>query len=78
MLTWRRVPSVTTGGKAYFFNAYVGADYCGTVVWHRGARQYLAEYAGRPIGWYDTVRAGKAAVRAAHSAPKPDCAPHLG
>jgi hypothetical protein len=61
-LNWQRHPSVTTGGKPFFWYAYLNAERVGTVVWNRGTKSYHVGYRGRHIGEIGTVQAGKLMV----------------
>jgi hypothetical protein len=60
-MNWRRIASVTTGGKPYFFRADGGRS----VVWHRGYRQYHATAHGQSLGFFDNVQDAKKAAEKA-------------
>lgn len=63
-VTWKRIPSVTTGGKPYFFRAYREDKWAGSVVWNREVHAYAVDVAGgdRLVAYVSTVREGKALV----------------
>lgn len=66
-LEWRKIPSVTEGGKPYFYRGYFGSQWAASVVWNRGVRAYAVEVRGTPdrlVAYVPTVAEGKAlAVR---------------
>jgi hypothetical protein len=52
---WRRVPAVTTGGKAYFYYRRVvlaGASVRQWVVWDRVLGQYVGTFERNPLPGY--------------------------
>lgn len=66
MKQWERMPSVTTGGKAYF---YVRNDFTSyphpirqSIVWDRQAKSYCLSHNGLEIGYTLSVVAGKIAL----------------
>ena len=69
ILTWKKIPSVTTGGKPFFYRAYCGQKWAASVVWNRAVRAYLVDvnrnWMSVPVGYTSTATEGKAlAVRA--------------
>jgi hypothetical protein len=66
-MNWRKIPSVTTGGKPYFYHAVdPNGGWLGTVCWNRSFRAYACE--AKPaqlLGYASTVAQGKAIVRKA-------------
>ena len=65
--TWKRIASVTTGGKPHFFRAYdASGQWVASIVWNRGVRAYAVDTARAGLTEYvSTVPAGKRAVRLA-------------
>lgn len=59
---WKKVPSVTTGGKPYFFVAF-HEDNTGrtktTVVWDRTKRKWAVEMNEQVIDYFDTAAEGR-------------------
>ena len=72
---WRKLPSVTPGGKAYFWIYYKNStprEKIASIVWNRAERAYAVEIKGTKLEWWDqdqlslakkhvelTVKAGK-------------------
>ena len=64
--TWKRIPSVTTGGKPHFFRAYdAEGHWVATIVWSRSVRAYAVETSREFVEYVSTVPAGKRVVRLA-------------
>ena len=69
MNTWRKHPSVTTGGKPYFYRLFDQAgDWQASVIWNRSVRAYAVEVVtllvnrvrtGKLLTYAGTVQAGK-------------------
>jgi hypothetical protein len=51
-MRWRKVPSVTTGGKDYFYVRNHGQD---SIVWRRDVRAYGLTLNGKLVNYYSTV-----------------------
>lgn len=70
MLTFRKIDSVTTGGKPFFYRAYDELDnYVGSVVWNRDVRAYHVCGITRTLAYVSTPQQGKALIRAYASNP---------
>jgi hypothetical protein len=77
-MEWKKVPSVTTGGKPYFWYldlsgfpsdvlAAVGLDYKASVAWNRRAKKWEVNTGGnfeKSLGLFDSDKAGKEFVEA--------------
>ncbi|MEK6879635.1 MAG: hypothetical protein AABY22_08520 [Nanoarchaeota archaeon] len=59
-IQWRKVPSVTTGGKQYF---YLGNVTGSSVVWNRKDKKYHGTLWGECIGLFNTVLQAKKEVQ---------------
>lgn len=70
MTTWKKIPSVTTGGKPFFYHLTETdtGHWCATVVWNRSVRAYAVEAlvklpngvrTGRLVSYVSTVQSGK-------------------
>lgn len=59
-ITWRKIPSVTTGGKPYF---YRGDAIGSSVVWNRGTKKYHATLWGKEVGRFDAVKDAQKAIQ---------------
>jgi hypothetical protein len=59
-IQWRKIPSVTTGGKPYF---YRGNAIGSSIVWNRGLQAYVCTLWGKEIGQFETVAMAKLMVQ---------------
>ena len=63
MKAWKRLPSVMTGGKPYFYTRYDADTYPYTVrqciVWDRAVRAYRVEHNDKLVGLADSVPRAK-------------------
>jgi len=62
-LTWKKFPSVTTGGKAYFYHAYLDGARSGSVVWNRRYQAYAIEVEGISKGSNHDLKTAKSIVK---------------
>lgn len=66
MMEWKRVASVTGGGKPYFYVRYVRESYPysirHSVVWDRKVRAWAAQENDKTIGYYDNPLDAKRAL----------------
>lgn len=68
-MTWRKVASVTTGGKPHFYRMYTtDGQWLASVIWNRAVRAYGVEVrkrldngivTGTLVGYVGTVQSGK-------------------
>ena len=58
-LDWRKAPSVTTGGKPYFWVGYAGGQLLYWVVWDRYAQKWAVTDANKTLAYFDSAAAGK-------------------
>ena len=63
-ITMRKYPSVTTGGKAYFYVAYYHGGRIGSIVWHRDRQAYAVEWVGRIYGYAADLPAARTMLQA--------------
>lgn len=65
MTTWKRVPSVTTGGMQFFYVRYDRDTYPyfvrQSVVWDRQVNAWAAQENDKTIGYYDNIHDAKRA-----------------
>lgn len=68
-MKWHKNPSVTTGGKPFFYRAYsADGKWIASVVWNRSVRAYAVEVAWpipRLLEYVSTVTQGKRAAEKA-------------
>ncbi len=56
---WKKMPSVTTGGKPYFWLYYLGNKRIASVVWNRKEQSYALETEGIDLGLVDEPKTAK-------------------
>jgi hypothetical protein len=59
-IQWTKIPSVTTGGKPYF---YRGDAIGSSIVWNRADKKYHATLWGKFLGWFDNIPSAKKAIQ---------------
>ena len=60
-IQWRKIPSVTPGGKPYFYH---GNAVGSSIVWNRVDKKYHATIFGVQIGLFDSISQAKKNVQA--------------
>jgi len=66
-ITWLKHPSVTKGGKPFFYRGVSNNTLIGSVVWNRDVRAYhavaiLPQGGANSLGYFSTPTQGKRAV----------------
>lgn len=59
-IQWRKIPSVTPGGKPYF---YRGDAIGSSIVWNRYTRTYHGTLWGKEMGQFQTVLEAKKRIQ---------------
>ncbi len=56
---WKKVPSVTTGGKPYFWLYYEGKKIVASVVWNRIRKLYHIDIEEQDMGYLEDLKNAK-------------------
>lgn len=56
---WKKFPSVTTGGKPYFWLYYEGKKIVASVVWNRIEKMYAVEIEETNMGYMENLKSAK-------------------
>ena len=66
-ITWHKIPSVTTGGKPFF---YRGNAIGSSIVWNRIDLKYHGTLWGKNVGLFDSVTDAKKAIQRIFDLPQ--------